>query len=113
MIRPMDTAISKVEFNEVEGEKSTPGLTVYALSTCAFCRRAMGYLRENGFGYRFVYLDQLDFDLKREVKAELKERYGDIKLYPILTINDADMIAGFKQERWAEALGLPAETTGE
>ena len=105
----MSSAIEQVDFNEVDGPDTGKSLSVYALSTCAFCKRAMQYLKDNDFAYRYVYLDQLDFDLKREVKTELKERYGDIKLYPILTIGDDTALTGFTQEKWAEALGLPVE----
>ncbi len=105
----MSTAIDQVEFNEVEGPIAARKLSVYALSTCAFCKRGMQYLKDNDLAYRYVYLDQLDFDLKREVKAELKAKFGDIKLYPILTIDDDTALTGYTQEKWAEALGLPTE----
>jgi glutaredoxin len=108
----METARSRIEFNEIEGGDSTRELTVYALSTCAFCKRAMQYLRDSGLAYRYVYLDQLDFDLKREVKSELKEQYGDIKLFPILTIDGSEILTGFTKAKWAETLGLPVEEEG-
>lgn len=105
----MDRAIAQVEFTSVDGAHRPHELTVYSLSTCAFCKRAMQFLRENSVAFRFVYLDQLDFDLKRAVKAELKERYGDIRVYPILTVDDDSALTGFVQEKWAEAAGLPSQ----
>lgn len=106
MIRLMSDAISKVEFNEVPGESDGIRLTVYALSTCAFCKRAMGYLKDHGLGYRYVYLDQLDFDLKREVKQELKEKFENLPVYPVLVIDGDEALSGFTEEQWAKRLGI-------
>ncbi|MFW5718113.1 MAG: glutaredoxin family protein [Spirochaetota bacterium] len=102
----MSDAISKVDFHDVPGEREPHKLTVYALSTCAFCRRAMSFLEENGLSYRYVYLDQLDFDLKREVKQELKSKFENLPVFPVLVIDDEEAMSGFTQEKWSERLGL-------
>jgi glutaredoxin-like protein NrdH len=102
----MSNAISKVDFHEVPGQTEPHKLTVYALSTCAFCKRAMSYLKENGLSYRYVYLDQLDFDLKREVKQELKTKFENLPVFPVLVIDDDEALSGFTEEKWAERLGV-------
>ena len=102
----MSDAISKVEFHEVPGESEPHKLTVYALSTCAFCKRAMDFLKEQGLSYRYVYLDQLDFDLKREVKQELKTKFENLPVFPVLVIDDEEAMSGFTKEKWSERLGL-------
>lgn len=102
----MSDAISKVEFHEVPGEGEPDTRTVYALSTCAFCKRAMNFLKENGLSYRYVYLDQLDFDLKREVKQELKTKFENLPVFPVLVIDGEEAMSGFAEEKWSERLGL-------
>lgn len=104
----MSSVIDRLAFTEVPGSSRPHELTVYALSTCAFCKRAMSYLEENGLSFRYVNLDQLDFDLKREVKAELKQRYENLPVFPVLTIDGTEAISGFIQEKWADRLGLTA-----
>ncbi len=106
----MSSAIDKVEFNEVPGDAEPHKLTVYALSTCAFCKKAMRYLEEQGLTYRYIFLDQLDFDLKREVKQELKSRHRNIPVFPILTIDDDEALSGFAEQKWAERLGISGDS---
>ena len=102
----MSNAVDKVEFNDVPGEFSEHAVRVFSLSTCAFCRKAQDYLKERGVAFQYVYLDQLDFDLKREVKQELKARFENIPVFPILVIDDETAISGFVEEKWAAAVGL-------
>ena len=102
----MSEAINKVEFTEVAGEKEPYRLTVYALSTCAFCKKAMRYLESHGLAYRYIFLDQLDFDLKREVKQILKTKFENLPVFPVLTIDETEAISGFTEAKWAERLEL-------
>jgi len=102
----MSNAIEKVEFTEVPGTSEPHELTVYALSTCAFCKRSMRFLQDNGLTYRYVYLDQLDFDLKREVKQELKAKFDNLPVFPVLTIDGEEALSGFTEEKWSERLGI-------
>ncbi|MFP4376849.1 MAG: glutaredoxin family protein [Spirochaetales bacterium] len=102
------SAIDKVDFEIVKGEREPEHLRVFSLSTCAFCRRAQNFLKENGITFSYVYIDQLDFDLKREVKAELKSKFDTVPVYPILLIGERDAVSGFVQEKWADKLGIEA-----
>jgi len=98
----MSAALEAIEYNTVSGEHKEHKLRLYALSTCAFCKVAMTYLEEKGFEFQYVYLDQVDFDLKQE----LKETYDNIPVFPILTIDDKDAISGFVETKWATLLGI-------
>lgn len=79
---------------------------VYSLSTCAFCRRAIGWLKEQGVQFRFAHIDLIDIDLKRALKQELKERFENIVVFPIMVVDDARAYSGFTESVWAEALEL-------
>ena len=102
----MSDTIEKVDFTEVPGASEPHKLDVYALSTCAFCKKAMRFLEEHGLAYRYVYLDQLDFDLKREVKQILKSKFENLPVFPVLTIDDSEALSGFTEENWSRRLGL-------
>ncbi len=102
----MSSAVDKVEFNDVPGSIDRHKVRVFSLSTCAFCRKAQDYLKEQSVAFQYVYLDQLDFDLKREVKQELKARFENIPVFPILVVDDETAISGFVEEKWAAAVGL-------
>ena len=102
----MSGALGKIDYKTVPGTIKDRKLKLYALSTCAFCRKAMTYLEEQGYEFQYIYLDRIDFDLKREAKKELKSTYDNIPVFPILTIDDSDAISGFAEPKWAERLGI-------
>ena len=104
----MGQAIDQVDYEVIEGEKEPHKLIVFSLSTCAFCKKAQTFLKDHGFTFKYIYLDQLDFDLKREVKKELKSKFESVPVFPILLIDDEEVMSGFVEEKWASKLGVEA-----
>lgn len=102
----MERAIDQVDYEKVPGEKEPHKLTVFSLSTCAFCRKAQSFLKDHGLTYQYIYLDQIDFDLKREVKKELKSKFESVPVFPILLIDDDEVMSGFIEDKWASRLGI-------
>lgn len=102
----MDKPSQTIKFSVVDGPKAAHDVVVYSLSTCAFCRRAIGWLKEQGVAYRYAHIDLVDVNLKRAVKQELKERFENIVVFPILVVDDQRALSGFTESAWAEALEL-------
>lgn len=102
----MEREIDKVKYKTVEGERQDHDVTVYSLSTCAFCRRAIEFLKNNGVQFRYTHLDLIDVDTKRAVKRELSERFDNIVVFPILVVDDQKAFSGFTESVWARALDL-------
>jgi glutaredoxin len=93
-----------LEYTLVAGVHNTKLLRVYALSTCGFCEKALAWLKENQFQHDYIYIDLLPLELKRSLKEELKTTFGPIAVFPVLTIDDQEMINGFTIEKWSEVL---------
>jgi glutaredoxin len=102
----VEREIDKVKYKTVEGERQDHDVTVYSLSTCAFCRRAIEFLKNNGVQFKFTHLDLIDVDTKRAVKRELSERFDNIVVFPILVVDDQKAFSGFTESVWARALDL-------
>jgi len=98
--------IDTLKFELKDGEKTSPLITVYALSTCGFCKRSMAFLEANGYAYRFIYLDKIPLDHKTEVKKELKEKFKTDIAFPFVTVGDSDYLVGFIEVDWKKTLGL-------
>jgi glutaredoxin-like protein NrdH len=98
--------IDTLKFDKKDGEKTSPAITVYALSTCGFCKRSMTFLEANGYAYRFIYLDKIPLESKTEVKKELKEKYKTDIAFPFVTVGTADYLVGFIEVDWKKTLGL-------
>ncbi|KGE71726.1 glutaredoxin family protein [Spirochaeta lutea] len=101
--------IDKADYSTVPGPKNAGNLRVYALSTCAFCERAMNFLKDQGYQYEYIFMDQIDINEKRAMKAELKAQFGSIPVFPLLVKNDSVHISGFVEEKWKEFLSEDGE----
>jgi ferredoxin-thioredoxin reductase catalytic chain len=96
----------KLEFTKEEGRHLKKELTVYALSTCGFCKAALRFLRKHNLAFRYLYVDHLDEYHKTVLKQELKETYGERPMYPFLVIGEDDYLIGFDEEEWYERIGV-------
>ncbi len=92
------------ELVKVEGERSDKVLVFMGLSTCGFCRRARKLLEENGWAYYYAEIDKMEREKKIALKKDVKERFVEDLLYPILIIDDSDYLKGFKKELWLQTL---------
>lgn len=102
----MAKMIDKLEYTEESGSKGSHDLTVFALSTCAFCRKAIKFLQENDIAFRYIYLDKINPMVKGTVKSELKQKYESLPVFPVLVIDEERAISGFSEEKWREILGV-------
>lgn len=102
----MEREIDKVKYKTVDGARQDHDVTVYSLSTCAFCRRAIEFLKTNDVHFKYAHLDLIDVDTKRAVKRELSEQFDNIVVFPILVVDDAKAYSGFTESVWARALDL-------
>ncbi len=102
----VEREIDKVKYKTVEGTRQDHDVTIFSLSTCAFCRRAIEFLKNNDVQFKYAHLDLIDVDTKRSVKRELSERFDNIVVFPILVVDDQKAYSGFTESVWARALDL-------
>ncbi len=98
--------LDSLSYIEVAGTKKGPGITVYALSTCGFCKRAMTFLQNNGLSYRYIHVDTIPIDTKNEIKRELKEKYKVDIAFPFATVDGNKYLVGFIEADWKLTLGV-------
>ena len=91
-----------ITFIEEDGKIATNELTVFALSTCGFCRRGLNFLRENEVKFRYVYIDKIDFEIKSKLKKDLQEKFNKRIAFPFLVCNDDKACVGFVESEWRE-----------
>ena len=49
-----------MQFSKVPGKNTNHKVTVYALSTCVWCKITKQYLNDNGVAYEYVDVDLLN-----------------------------------------------------
>lgn len=94
-----------MQFSKVSGKKNNHKVTLYALSTCVWCKMTKQYLNENGIEYEYVDVDLLDDNDKSRVHTTILNKGGALS-YPTTIIDDKTVITGFRKDQLKEALGL-------
>ena len=80
-------------------------IMLYALSTCAWCKKTKIYLDKIGVEYSYIYVDLLEEDDQSKTMDEV-QRWNPRGSFPTLVINNKECIVGFKEDKIKEALKL-------
>jgi glutaredoxin-like protein NrdH len=94
-----------MQFSKVSGKKNNHKVTIYALSTCVWCKMTKQYLNDNGVEYQFVDVDLLDDNDKTRVHTDIISK-GGVLSYPTIIVDDKTLITGFRKDLLKEALNL-------
>jgi len=78
---------------------------VYALSTCAWCKKTKKFLESLGVEYRYLDVDLLSPEEKKKINSEV-EKWNPQRNYPMVVINNKKCIVGYKEDDIKEALHL-------
>jgi glutaredoxin len=89
---------------KVKGDKRDKPVTLYALSTCGWCRRTKELLNDSKVEYEYCDVDELTGDEKRKIMAEVA-RLNPHGSFPTVVIS-GDVVIGFDEERIKKLLGL-------
>jgi len=78
---------------------------LYALSTCAWCKKTKRFLDDNNVDYEYEYVDLLSGDERARSQEEMG-RWNPRHTFPTVVVDDQEIVVGFKEERLREVLGL-------
>ncbi len=85
-----------------EGTEKFDDVTVYALSTCGFCKKALKFLRDNSIKFRYVFVDELDHEIRQRLKEDLAKRFNERMGFPFMVIDNTRCVVGFTEKEWEE-----------
>lgn len=92
-----------MKIEHVAGKKKAD-VMLYALSTCAWCKKTKQYLNELGVEYRFVFVDLLPDEDKDEAVEEIR-RWNPACSFPTIVIDNTECMVGFKPDELKKKLG--------
>lgn len=92
-----------MKIQKVSGNNKKHKVFVYALSTCAWCKKTKQFLKDKDVEFEFVDVDLLSKDDLEKVKAEITGR-GLKLLFPLIIIDDKVVITGFREDQINGAL---------
>ena len=90
---------------KVHGKNNKHRVLVYAISTCAWCKRTKKLLIDNDIEYEYVDVDLCSEEDRRKISNDILSRGGRLS-YPTILIDDRIMITGFHEDRIKEALAI-------
>jgi len=94
-----------MNFVKVPGKNKRHKVLVYALSTCAWCKLAKNFLKENAVEYEYVDVDLCNEEDREKVRKDIVKRGGSLS-YPAIIIDDKILLNGFLKDRIKEALRI-------
>jgi len=94
-----------LQFSKVSGKRNDHKVTLYALSTCVWCKLTKQFLTDNGVEFEFIDVDLLDEDDKRKVHETIMSKGGSLS-YPTTIVDDKTVVTGFRKDKLKEALGV-------
>lgn len=93
-----------MKFTCVPGRNAKHHVTLYALSTCGWCRKTKELLDANQIQYEYINVDQCQGDERTEASGKVRE-LNPRGSFPTMRI-DGEVVAGFDEDRIRELLGL-------
>lgn len=89
---------------KVEGKNSTQNVTIFTLSTCMWCKKCKQYLKDKDIQYRYIDVDQIGPEQKKEIMDYLKENYKPDRIaYPFL-VCDNKFVVGYDPNKYEEII---------
>jgi len=94
-----------MEFSKVSGKNNSHKVTLYALSTCVWCKMTKQFLSDSGVEYEYVDVDLLNPSDKGKAHEDILSKGGNLT-YPTVIVDEKKVIAGFRKDQLKEALGV-------
>ncbi len=90
-----------MNFEHVEG-KDKGKISLYALSTCIWCKKTKDLLSSLGVGYDYIFIDLLTGQERKEAIEQVK-RYNPSCSFPTIVIGEK-CIVGYREKEIKEVL---------
>lgn len=94
-----------MQFSKVSGKKADHKVTIFALSTCVWCKLTKQFLRDNEVQFEFVDVDLLEDKDKEKARQTIISKGGTLS-YPTTIVDDKIVITGFRKDQLKEVLGI-------
>ena len=94
-----------MQFSKVSGKKNDHKVTLFALSTCVWCKATKEFLKENNVEFQYVDVDLCSDEDKEQIHEMIQSKGGSLS-YPTIIVDDKNVITGFRKDQLKEALGV-------
>jgi len=92
-----------MKIEKVKGKDSKHKVFLYALSTCAWCKKTKKYLQDKSVEFEYVDVDLCTDEDMKTIREDLEKR-GLQMTFPIVLVDGSNAVVGFREEKLNEAL---------
>ncbi len=93
-----------MKFQKVAGSNNKHRVTLFALSTCGWCRKTKDLLDSNHIEYQFVDVDLVTGKEREELITQVRE-LNPRGSFPTIVIDD-NVVIGFDEKKISELLEI-------
>ena len=90
---------------KVPGINKKHQVLMYALSTCAWCKRAKRFLRDHNIEYEYIDVDTCSREDREKIRSDILSRRGRLS-YPTIIVDDTILITGYNEDRIRKVLEI-------
>lgn len=94
-----------MQTTKISGSNTKNKVFLYTLSTCGWCKKTKELLKEKGIAYEYLDLDKCSKEDQKTAIEQLKAKNLPVA-FPIIIVNDDQVIQGFKKDKILEAIEL-------
>jgi glutaredoxin len=94
-----------MKITKVEGRNKKHHVLMYALSTCAWCKRTKQFLKNNEVEYEYVDIDLATQEDKEKIRQDIVNHGGNLS-YPTIIVDNKRLITGYDEAQIREALEI-------
>jgi len=94
-----------VKIVKVEGKDNKHKVFLYAISTCAWCKQAKKFLKDNDIEHEYVDVDLCSEEDQEKISKDILSKGGRLS-YPAIIIDNKIVINGFRVDKIKEALEI-------
>jgi glutaredoxin-like protein NrdH len=90
---------------KVPGKNNKHKVLMYALSTCAWCKKTKKLLKDNNVEFEYVDVDLTNDEDHEKIRNDIIRRGGSLN-YPTLIVDNKKLISGYSEDEIKEALEI-------
>ncbi len=90
---------------KVPGKYNKHRVLMYAISTCAWCKRAKKFLTDNNIAYEYVDVDLCSKEEREKIRNDILSRRAHLS-YPTIIIDNEILVTGFREDKIREVLEI-------
>jgi glutaredoxin len=92
-----------MKIEKVIGNDNRHRVMLYALSTCAWCKKTKKYFKDKNIEFQYVDVDLCSEEDLKEIRGDFQKR-GLQMVFPTVIVDDKNTVVGYREEKLNEAL---------